>query len=411
MSFIPPNNSAPPTPTSAKGIRAAGGPFSGMFRKSGRKARRALRDGSIGGGGDGHRNVPIEGGVTDSSDSTAPVAENCSARSQFITPRAGNVFVEPSRSFYFSPLNSWHDHGQQNNRNHDVGNAYSHQQLQIGMDTLITVDVERMLRQIVIYCAIFIAGTITSDHASVAYHLLELSLVAWGTSLFIMIMEKRRIVQNTAPPERFLGSNDMELKPTPTFEHDLKGYFDEELPSIRRKRSRHENIDIEPDHDVKQTPSKVEPEVAVEPVVSSSTAIKQQNPHLEHLYVMMVGKQERIIPNCTTYDIDTDLFSGKMLLMFRTPDVDEPSKTDDPIVNYFRGKQRRFEFQWQLRLKKLPPGDLFLGVEVDEPIQMGMIQRALANTALKFTKKMNQVGRIQLHFFLGLGNHCFVVLL
>jgi hypothetical protein len=121
---------------------------------------------------------------------------------------------------------------------------------------------------------------------------------------------------------------------------------------------------------------------------------------------MMVGKQERIIPNCTTYDIDTDLFSGKMLLMFRTPDVDEPSKTDDPIVNYFRGKQRRFEFQWQLRLKKLPPGDLFLGVEVDEPIQMGMIQRALANTALKFTKKMNQVG-----FFLGLGNHCFVVLL
>ena len=32
-----------------------------------------------------------------------------------------------------------------------------------------------------------------------------------------------------------------------------------------------------------------------------------------------------------------------------------------------------------------------MGVEVDEPIQMGMIQRALANAALSFTKKTNQV--------------------
>jgi hypothetical protein len=79
--------------------------------------------------------------------------------------------------------------------------------------------------------------------------------------------------------------------------------------------------------------------------------------------------------------------------MFRTPDADESnlSTTNDPVVNYFRGKQRRFEFQWQLRLRKLVPGGVFMGVEVDEPIQMGMIQRALANAALAFTKKTNQV--------------------
>ncbi len=88
--------------------------------------------------------------------------------------------------------------------------------------------------------------------------------------------------------------------------------------------------------------------------------------------------------------------------MFRTPDADESKSSSrsandnedddgDPSLSYFRDKQRRFEFQWQLRLKRLLSGDVFMGVEVDEPIQMGMIQRALANAALSFTKKTNQV--------------------
>lgn len=383
-----------------------------MFRKSGRKTRSAIRGG---GSGVGRRIVPAGGGGTDSSDSTAPALvvmnKNCptgatgigigSARSPFITPRAGNgtnADLEQARSFYFSPLNSWNDHGAQGND--DFPQQQHAHNIHIATDALITDDVERILRQIVICCIIFIAGTMLSEHAPVVYHILELALVAWGTSLFIMIMEKRRMVRTattTSPSKRTvaetssLGSHkiiEAMEKPTTSFTSDLQGSFGEELTTIRRKRSRHEII-TEPDSDERPSPEAL-PELTMELAVS--TASKRQNPHLEHLYVMMVGSGcQRIVPNCTTYDIDTDLFSGKMLLMFRTPDVDEPTKTNDPMVNYFRGKQRRFEFQWQLRLKKLPPGDLFLGVEVDEPIQMGMIQRALANTALKFTKKMNQV--------------------
>ena len=130
--------------------------------------------------------------------------------------------------------------------------------------------------------------------------------------------------------------------------------------------------------------------LTLEHTANTIPANHEQHPRLENLYV--ICQRERVFPNALV-DIDTEFFSGKMLLMFRTPDADESnlSTTNDPVVNYFRGKQRRFEFQWQLRLKKLVPGDVFMGVEVDEPIQMGMIQRALANAALVFTKKTNQV--------------------
>lgn len=346
-----------------------------MFRKSGKKTRDAIR---AGGG------------------STASVAPSClpaigDVRSPFITPRAGNsenAVDEPGRSFYCNPLNGWHDHAEQ-------GNDFPQQHhIHVDADEIITNDVERILREIVICCAIFIAGTVLTEHAPVAYHVLEVFLVAWATTLFIMFMERRRMIRVTAPPsatlmrnvgQTTLGSERIESMENPTQMLSNK-LQEEEQTSFRKKRSRHEI-----DHD--EPPSiKAPPALTVESTVS--TASKRQNQYLEPLYVMMVGRQERIIPNCTTYDIDTDLFSGKMLLMFRTPDVDELTKTNDPVVNYFRGKQRRFEFQWQLRLKKIPSGDLFLGVEVDEPIQMGMIQRALANTALKFTKKMNQVYRL-----------------
>ena len=118
---------------------------------------------------------------------------------------------------------------------------------------------------------------------------------------------------------------------------------------------------------------------------------RQQSPHLDNLYIMM-GPQERVYPNNNiAVDIESELFSGKMLLMFRTPDVDDHDKqqSDNPIVSFFKGKQRRFEFQWQFKLKKVPQGDVFFCAELDKPIEMGVIQRVLTSTALRFVKNMN----------------------
>jgi hypothetical protein len=164
---------------------------------------------------------------------------------------------------------------------------------------------------------------------------------------------------------------------------------DQDLTLLSRHLSRDERKlshgQIEAAKQKPLTPSKA---TRAKPAVFMPKHLEQ----LEDLYIMLVGKQERISPNGVAVKIETDLFYGDMLLMFRTSDVDEPLPVDgneDPVRAYLRGKQRRFEFQWQLRLKKVPTGDVYVGLDLDEPPAMGMIQRALVNTALKFVKKMN----------------------
>ena len=129
--------------------------------------------------------------------------------------------------------------------------------------------------------------------------------------------------------------------------------------------------------------------------IISPTPLQQQSHrhHLKDLY-LMIGPQERVFPNNgVAVDIDTELFTGKMLLMIRTPDVDNKQLSSEvennPIAAFFKGKQRRFEFQWQFKLKQVPKGEVCFCAELDEPIEMGIIQRALITTALRFCKKMN----------------------
>ena len=130
--------------------------------------------------------------------------------------------------------------------------------------------------------------------------------------------------------------------------------------------------------------------------IISPTPLQQQSHHHHHhlkdLY-LMIGPQERVYPNNgVAVDIDTELFTGKMLLMIRTPDVDNKqlsSEDSNPIAAFFKAKQRRFEFQWQFKLKQVPKGEVCFCAELDEPIEMGIIQRALTSTALRFCKKMN----------------------
>jgi hypothetical protein len=121
-----------------------------------------------------------------------------------------------------------------------------------------------------------------------------------------------------------------------------------------------------------------------------STFSRQQPNHLENLYLMM-GPRKRVYPNNVAVDIDTELFSGKMLLMFRTPDLEDCDNqpSDDPIGTFFRGKQRRFQFQWQFKLKEVPNGEVCFCAELGESIVMGVIQRVLTVTALRFVKEMN----------------------
>ena len=226
--------------------------------------------------------------------------------------------------------------------------------------------VEKTVRQVVLYCIVFIAGAKSSpDLLPKVGKVLELSAVAWTTCFVIILL----------------------------------GWLQTHRYKAKMHRSNNRNVLGISSDDISEAQTAIISTVDVsgreneEIVLPNHQSQQQQQQHdyadyLEHLYIML-GPQQRVIPNCTAVDIDTELFLGKMLLMFRTPEADEIS-SENPIASYFKGKQRRFEFQWQFKLKKVPEGDMFFCAELDEPVQMGMIQRALTSTALKFVKKMNQ---------------------
>jgi hypothetical protein len=123
--------------------------------------------------------------------------------------------------------------------------------------------------------------------------------------------------------------------------------------------------------------------------------LPEAQPHvaLEKFFVIDTATNRRTIPNSQPVPLENDLFQGHMMVMIRTPDVDDPEETllataeNKPYVNYLRGKQRRFEMQWQLKLKRKPKGRVYFGGELTgEPVKMGMIQRAFVGATMQFVK-------------------------
>jgi hypothetical protein len=94
------------------------------------------------------------------------------------------------------------------------------------------------------------------------------------------------------------------------------------------------------------------------------------HPDLSKLCIINTQSLERLQPNEGPYFVDNEFFSGYVFLMVRPPDVasnkgaktevqkPEENEKQAKILNYFRDKLRRFEFQFQVKLKKLPPGKL-----------------------------------------------------
>ena len=385
----------------SKSSKSSGGAFYGMFRKT--KRRTFRRNSSR---RKNNQNVTLENNDGDDEDNDGRGA----LHQQQLSNGTPNYINYGSPSSSNGMRNGW-------NGFQTVGVAerglQQHQDIENDDIESILHAIEPILRNIIICCIMFISGTIYVDQAPVVYHMLELSAVAWGTCLFVIMMawfqnnqRKTRVLQ---PHQQLNDATGLVMGPprlerssrTPADRREILFHEDQTpIETISKKRS----ID-ELKQPVSTGPADKPPPT---PIVMQPTTIntkqvhqRQQHPHLDNLYAMLVGKQERIFPNTIETEVDNDLFYGKMLLMFRTPDVDVEERTtmlsssnsNPSVSNYFRGKQRRFEFQWQLRLKKLPTGDVFFCAEVGEPIQMGMIQRAVASAALKFTKKMNQVRR------------------
>jgi len=92
--------------------------------------------------------------------------------------------------------------------------------------------------------------------------------------------------------------------------------------------------------------------------LATSQSCDQPHPSLDAIYIIDTSNGRRFIPNSMEpFTLDNHLFYGRMSTMLRTPDVNDdtaPKGTKEHselFVPYFANKQRRFEFQWQIRLK------------------------------------------------------------
>jgi hypothetical protein len=126
-------------------------------------------------------------------------------------------------------------------------------------------------------------------------------------------------------------------------------------------------------------------------------APKQHHPELEDLFIMDLLSGNRIVAG-EPYHLDCEMFHGTLLVMCRTSDADSSKPKPDDIIgtelntkysNYFRNKQRRFEIQLQIKFKKVPPSRLFFHCQVDEPIKLGVVQRAFVAATLNLIEKKN----------------------
>ena len=83
--------------------------------------------------------------------------------------------------------------------------------------------------------------------------------------------------------------------------------------------------------------------------------------------------------------IESDLFIGKVLLMMRPPN----SAEDDPYYHQhiFSKKKRRFEIQIQGKFKYIPKGTVWVGFEVTEQMQLGLVSKGLCNLLLRLVSK------------------------
>eukprot|EP00546_Thalassionema_frauenfeldii_P010682 CAMPEP_0178920646 /NCGR_PEP_ID=MMETSP0786-20121207/15117_1 /TAXON_ID=186022 /ORGANISM="Thalassionema frauenfeldii, Strain CCMP 1798" /LENGTH=325 /DNA_ID=CAMNT_0020594729 /DNA_START=252 /DNA_END=1229 /DNA_ORIENTATION=+ len=107
------------------------------------------------------------------------------------------------------------------------------------------------------------------------------------------------------------------------------------------------------------------------------------------------NNETRIVPNGEPIPILNDTFEGHIYLLVRTPDVDsakEPKPSlpkAQEVSKYLKGRQRRFEFQYQFKLKRVPTGPLFLCCEGEKSVKLGRVSKGLCSFLLAMIGRIN----------------------
>lgn len=118
------------------------------------------------------------------------------------------------------------------------------------------------------------------------------------------------------------------------------------------------------------------------------------HPLLHHVCIIDTASQQRIIPNSEPVVLENEFFTIEVMLLVRTPDVDDGSSTPTlprakATSEYMKGQQRRWEFQFRVKFKKVPTGPIFLGCEVDRKMKLGRLTKGLTSFLLAMIGRIN----------------------
>ena len=230
--------------------------------------------------------------------------------------------------------------------------------------TRVVTSVEKALRHLLVLLVAYVVGVQHPECMSLARRLLEWFGIAWITCLVILILTYLQQESST-----------LEI---PQDETTIS------LLQQQQEQQQERLVFVPQDVEAPQVQEQETPQVS-----------KQAHPSLEKFYVIDTFTDTRIHPNSPKlHALENPLFTGTMLAMIRTPNVDDPtipsgSACNEQVSSYFRDKQRRFEFHFQVKLKKQPDGSIYFACEVDDSIKLGMVQRAFVYSAMAFCKKMN----------------------
>jgi hypothetical protein len=255
---------------------------------------------------------------------------------------------------------------------------------------------ERIMRQVVLVCAAYMIGAKNPGYLLQAARATEYAITAWATCILILTLAffqrkyphllhpdlgatRRRILR--VLPDESVTENDQlddEEKAIPA-QNDVA--ISDEAPEL-----------IASPGSLRRVTSGGESSMNAEDDITSFAP----HPTLVPFYVMNAYTGERVVCNGEKpFRISNEWFEMDMVVLVRTPNVDDPSKpagapSNQQVSEYLRGKQRRFEFQYQMKLKKIPTGkQVYFACELEEPIKMGMIQRAFVGAAMAFIKTTN----------------------
>jgi hypothetical protein len=238
-------------------------------------------------------------------------------------------------------------------------------------------NMEQVMRQVVLFLATYIIGATSPEWLSLFTKVIGYIITAWLTCVIILYQAAKKNKSSKSEWQSPLRGERQPLIPKP---REFADYNDEIQGDLKSSTVRY--ID----------------ESSQQLFISDSAEMidsDHSHPSLAPFFLMDASSGNRIKSNGGAFHFSNEWIEMDIFPMIRTPDTDDSSAAlgtpeNTLISRYFSGRQRRFEFQFQFKVKKSVKGkSIYFACELEEPIKLGIVQRAFVGAAMAFMRKTN----------------------